>query len=343
MKEADKIKAAILKKAYDAEQKTFVESFGGKDIDAALLLMHELGFIAADDPKFHGTVAAVEKWLRRENLLFRYHAADDFGEPETAFTVCTFWYIDALAAIGRREEGPGPVRAPAGLPAQPCRPPVRGHRPQDRRAVGQFPADLFHGRPDQLRHEAEQDLGGGVLSRLIVVSNRVAPIDEGKASTGGLAVAVLAALKKVGGIWFGWSGEVVGAPQAAPELFQSGKLTYATIDLSQRDYEEYYNGFANSTLWPLFHYRLDLTEFNRRTYAGYLRVNSLFATRLAPLLEPDDMVWVPRLPPDPVRRAAAADGLRPAHGFLPPYAVPGAGDPGLAAQSRGDDPLAVCL
>ena len=130
------------------------------------------------------------------------------------------------------------------------------------------------------------------MGRLIVVSNRVAPIDEGKASTGGLAVAVLAALKQVGGIWFGWSGEVVGAPQPGPQQFQSGKLTYATIDLSQRDYEEYYNGFANSTLWPLFHYRLDLTEFNRRTYAGYLRVNSLFATRLAPLLEPDDMVWV---------------------------------------------------
>ena len=130
------------------------------------------------------------------------------------------------------------------------------------------------------------------MGRLIVVSNRVAPIDEGKASTGGLAVAVLAALKEVGGIWFGWSGEVVSAPQSGPELFQSGKLTYATIDLSQRDFEEYYNGFANSTLWPLFHYRLDLTEFNRRTFAGYLRVNSLFATRLAPLLEPDDMVWV---------------------------------------------------
>ena len=104
MKEAGKIRAAILKKAYDPEQNTFVESFGGKDIDAALLLMHELGFIAADDPKFHGTIAAVEKWLRRENLIYRYHAADDFGEPETAFTVCTFWYIDALAAAGRREE-----------------------------------------------------------------------------------------------------------------------------------------------------------------------------------------------------------------------------------------------
>ena len=104
MKEADKIRAAILKKAYDAEQETFVESFGGKDIDAALLLMHELGFIAADDPRYRGTIAAVEKWLRRENMIYRYHAADDFGEPETAFTVCTFWYIDALAATGRREE-----------------------------------------------------------------------------------------------------------------------------------------------------------------------------------------------------------------------------------------------
>ncbi len=130
------------------------------------------------------------------------------------------------------------------------------------------------------------------MSRLVVVSNRIAPINEGKSTAGGLAVAVLAALKKEGGIWFGWSGEVVGAPGPDPKLFKSGKLTYATIELSQRDHDEYYNGFANSTLWPLFHYRLDLTEFNRRTYAGYLRVNSLFATRLAPLLEPDDMVWV---------------------------------------------------
>lgn len=130
------------------------------------------------------------------------------------------------------------------------------------------------------------------MSRLVVVSNRIAPITEGKSTAGGLAVAVLAALKKDGGIWFGWSGEVVGAPISAPKLFKSGKLTYATIDLSQRDHDEYYNGFANSTLWPLFHYRLDLTEFNRRTFAGYLRVNSLFATRLAPLLESEDLVWV---------------------------------------------------
>lgn len=130
------------------------------------------------------------------------------------------------------------------------------------------------------------------MSRIVVVSNRVAPIAEGKASSGGLAVAVLAALRKSGGIWFGWSGNVTESPSAQPVISESGKLASATVDLTQRDYEEYYNGFANSTLWPLFHYRLDLTEFSRRTYAGYHRVNSLFASRLAPMLREDDMVWV---------------------------------------------------
>ncbi len=101
-----------------------------------------------------------------------------------------------------------------------------------------------------------------------------------------------AALKAQGGIWFGWSGEVVAAPDPEPKHFDSKNITFATLDLSQRDYEEYYNGFANSTLWPLFHYRLDLTEFSRRTYAGYLRVNALFAGKLSAMLKPDDKVWV---------------------------------------------------
>ncbi len=130
------------------------------------------------------------------------------------------------------------------------------------------------------------------MSRLVVVSNRVAPVDEGKTASGGLAVAVLAALKQTGGIWFGWSGEVVDAAADRPKLFRVGRLTYATLDLTAQDHEEYYNGFANRTLWPLFHYRLDLHAFTRRDYAGYLRVNSLFASKLAPLLEPSDLIWV---------------------------------------------------
>ena len=69
-------------------------------------------------------------------------------------------------------------------------------------------------------------------------------------------------------------------------------MTTATIDLSTRDVDEYYNGYANSTLWPLFHYRLDLTEYERETGKGYERVNERFAESVTPLIEKDDLVWV---------------------------------------------------
>ena len=73
-------------------------------MDASLLTMHDLGFIDADDPKFVSTVEAIGKHLLRGEHMFRYDAPDDFGEPENAFNICTFWYIDALAAIGRMDE-----------------------------------------------------------------------------------------------------------------------------------------------------------------------------------------------------------------------------------------------
>ena len=130
------------------------------------------------------------------------------------------------------------------------------------------------------------------MSRLVVVSNRVAPIVEGKSTVGGLAVAVLAALKDDGGIWFGWNGEVVNSVPPKPDLQTVGNLTYATIGMTRRDYVEYYTGFANSALWPLFHYRLDLANFSRRDYSGYRRVNARFAKALFPLLRIDDTVWV---------------------------------------------------
>lgn len=163
------------------------------------------------------------------------------------------------------------------------------------------------------------------MSRLVVVSNRVAPVDEGKGPSGGLAVAVLAALKKAGGgIWFGWSGEVKEETQSEPNVFRTGRLNYATIDLSSRDHNEYYNGYANATLWPLFHYRLDLTEFSRRTYTGYLRVNALFAARLAPLLQADDRVWVHDYHLIPLGEEMRKIGLSVPIGFFlhTPFPVP---------------------
>jgi trehalose 6-phosphate synthase len=131
------------------------------------------------------------------------------------------------------------------------------------------------------------------LSRLVVVSNRVStPRHARSGAQGGLAVAIQAALEARGGLWFGWSGEVVDQPERTPHEFTSGPVTYVTCDLSERDYEEYYNGFANRTLWPLMHYRLDLTEFSRQNYSGYERVNALFAERLLPHMKDDDVVWV---------------------------------------------------
>jgi GH15 family glucan-1,4-alpha-glucosidase len=98
------IRLAIEQRAFDPKRGCFMDSFGGTDVEAGLLLMAEVGFLPADDPRFKGTVAAIEQRLRRGSHLFRYHAADDFGVPTTAFNICTFWYIDALARIGRQEE-----------------------------------------------------------------------------------------------------------------------------------------------------------------------------------------------------------------------------------------------
>jgi GH15 family glucan-1,4-alpha-glucosidase len=82
----------------------FVDAFGGERLDASLLLLADIGFVAPDDQRFVATVEAIGRVLRQGDNLFRYIAPDDFGTPETAFTICSFWYIDALAAIGRMDE-----------------------------------------------------------------------------------------------------------------------------------------------------------------------------------------------------------------------------------------------
>ena len=101
--QAERIRAEIMERAYDPGRNTFVGSFGGSELDASLLLLHDLQFLAADDPRFIGTVEAVEKELRRGNHMMRYVEPDDFGQPQNAFNIC-FWMISALAAIGRKED-----------------------------------------------------------------------------------------------------------------------------------------------------------------------------------------------------------------------------------------------
>jgi trehalose 6-phosphate synthase len=127
---------------------------------------------------------------------------------------------------------------------------------------------------------------------LVVVSNRVTRTGGAKPDSGGLAVAIRSALQESGGVWFGWSGEVAEEPNNELRIEVDGPLTFATVDLSRRDYDEYYIGYANRVLWPLFHYRSGLVEFSRSYLAGYLRVNQMFAQKLAPMLSAQDLVWV---------------------------------------------------
>jgi pentatricopeptide repeat protein len=101
---ATTIRASIEQGAWNPTLGSYTDSFGGGDVEAGLLLMTEVGFHNARHPRFVGTVQAVERRLRRGPYLFRYAAADDFGLPTTAFNVCTFWYIDALAQLGRIDE-----------------------------------------------------------------------------------------------------------------------------------------------------------------------------------------------------------------------------------------------
>jgi len=128
------------------------------------------------------------------------------------------------------------------------------------------------------------------MSRLVVVSNRVAPIKAGKAAAGGLAVGVYDALRQSGGIWFGWSGDISADTPINSE--QVGNITYVTLGLTKRDYDQYYRGFSNATLWPIFHYRIDLARYDRDEYEGYRRVNQMLAQKLKPLLKPDDVIWI---------------------------------------------------
>ena len=99
---ADEIRTRVLKESWSEQRQAFAESFGGRDLDASALLMAEVNMIDPNDPRFVSTVNALERSLCDGPYMRRYEAADDFGKPETAFNICTFWRIDALARIGRK-------------------------------------------------------------------------------------------------------------------------------------------------------------------------------------------------------------------------------------------------
>ena len=153
------------------------------------------------------------------------------------------------------------------------------------------------------------------MARLVVVSNRVGVPDR-SARAGGLEVALRPTLRRRGGLWFGWSGRVADRDPGPAKLVEQGNIAYATIDLRNDDYQEFYNGFANRVLWPILHYRLDLAEFTRRDLGGYVRVNEFFARHLEAVLRSDDVLWVHDYHLLPLARALHERGHKNTIGFF---------------------------
>src|SRR5215469_17686017 len=118
------------------------------------------------------------------------------------------------------------------------------------------------------------------MGRLIIVSNRVGSSLSG--NEGGLATAMLAAVDRREVIWFGWSGEVIDTEPGPARSLREGTLARVLVNLERSDYEGYYLGFANRVLWPIFHYSVNLAEYDREQWATYRRVNEMLAERLAP-------------------------------------------------------------
>ncbi len=153
------------------------------------------------------------------------------------------------------------------------------------------------------------------MARLVVISNRLPLPTERGPRAGGLAVALSDALRP-GTLWFGWSGRRVETPAETPELATADGLTFATVDMTEAEYRAYYVGFANGALWPLLHYRLGLMSFKREDYEGYRAVNLRFAQAVAPLLQPDDLVWVHDYHLIPLAQELRQLGVRNRIGFF---------------------------
>jgi trehalose 6-phosphate synthase len=154
------------------------------------------------------------------------------------------------------------------------------------------------------------------LARLVIVSNRVPAARERSQPAGGLTVALKDAILRRETLWFGWSGHLTSGQTAFEPSIRPGRPTFATIDLPQEAFRSFYEGFSNSTLWPLLHWRPGLAEFRRDELDAYYAVNDMFAAALAPLLRADDVVWIHDYHLSPLGAALRARGAAQRLGFF---------------------------
>ena len=129
-------------------------------------------------------------------------------------------------------------------------------------------------------------------------------------------MALSAALRKYDGLWFGWSGDTIDHWTGEVKIEDRAGVTVGLVDLEPADVDEYYNGYANKTLWPLFHHRIDLAQYERTYGEGYERVNRRFAEVLAPLIQPGDMIWIHDYHMIPMARDLRRLGIKNRIGFF---------------------------
>ena len=154
------------------------------------------------------------------------------------------------------------------------------------------------------------------MGRVVIVSNRVGSFTPRKGSEGGLVTAIRAAFLGRDLAWFGWSGVLADEPNNTIRVEREDGLTRLLVDLKPADYKGYYLGFANRVLWPLFHYRVGLSDFDQADYAAYLRVNEIFADRLTEALQPDDIIWIHDYHLIPLATALRRRGVNQRIGFF---------------------------
>lgn len=153
------------------------------------------------------------------------------------------------------------------------------------------------------------------MTRLVCVSNRIS-LPRKSAAPGGLAVGILSALKRTGGLWFGWGGETTETEPGEPDIHIREGVTYATIELRKTEFELYYNGYSNDVLWPLFHYFSKGMRYSNEQREAYENVNRIFAQKLLPLLQPRDLIWVHDYHLIPLGRRLREVGVQRPLGFF---------------------------
>jgi trehalose 6-phosphate synthase len=153
------------------------------------------------------------------------------------------------------------------------------------------------------------------VNPLIIVSNRVS-IPRTSTPPGGLAVGVLAALRQCGGTWVGWSGTLADDPTSLPQISEDEGIRYATIDLPRAEYDAYYSGFCNGSLWPLCHYFPGRFRYDATEYAAYQAINRRIASAVASLGGVSSDIWVHDYQLIAAGRYLRAEGMNGPLGFF---------------------------